>query len=426
MMSMKNVNEGASAPISEKTADTKGKSATLPMMDIRPVPIEKIRCTERIRTDEGDIEELSKNIGEFGLINPITVMEQEKGGYVLIAGYRRMKACAALGFNAIMATVLTAVAAEERLRLEISENVERKDFTTSEKLEFSRKLRVVEEEKSRQRMSKYNREKEQKNPARVERPTLESESHMGRTREIVAKAVGMGSGRQLERAEYLAKNRPDLLEKVDNHTASLYGAYMEARAEEKEAAAEKSGSETKVKSVVQNPPDRPAPEERTVAQSYTAPENKCSPVNIGLEHPELWKPLDVYYPGKDKNSGAGIKGANHFKLMENRIYETLYQKYREAIQSVNVMVAGYSSAKSNMEMQIRSINSNLDAVIRERDELKQEREKLKLDLNKAEKAGQTYHQERDELRKALEEYRKENERLEQELQNTRCEGRKRK
>lgn len=424
-MSMKNVKEGASAPISEKPTGAKGKSATLPMMDIRPVPIDKIRCTERIRTDEGDIEELSKNIGEFGLINPITVMEQEKGGYVLIAGYRRMKACAALGFDAIMATVLTAVAAEERLRLEISENVERKDFTTSEKLEFSRKLRVVEEEKSRQRMSKYNREKEQKNPARVERPTLEPESHMGRTREIVAKAVGMGSGRQLERAEYLAKNRPDLLEKVDNHTASLYGAYMEARADEKEAAA-KSEAETKANSVVQNPSGRPAREERTEAKNYTPPENKCSPANIGLEHPELWKPLDVYYPGKDKNTGAGIKGANHFKLMENRVYETLYQKYMEAVQSVNVMVAGYSSAKSNMEMQIRSINSNLDAVIRERDALKQEREKLKLDLNKAEKAGQTYHQERDELRKALEAYRKENERLEQELQNTRCEGRKRK
>lgn len=415
MMSMKNVKEGASAPISEKSAGAKGKSATLPMMDIRPVPIDKIRCTERIRTDEGDIEELSKNIGEFGLINPITVMEQEKGGYVLIAGYRRMKACAALGFNAIMATVLTAVAAEERLRLEISENVERKDFTTSEKLEFSRKLRVVEEEKSRQRMSKYNREKEQKNPARVERPTLEPESRMGRTREIVAKAVGMGSGRQLERAEYLAKNRPDLLEKVDNHAASLYGAYMEARADEKEAAAAKSGPETKANSVAQNPPDRSAPVERTEAQSYTPPENKCSPANIGLEHPELWKPLDVYYPGKDKNIGSGIKGANHFKLMENRIYETLYQKYMEAVQSVNVMVAGYSSAKSNMEMQIRSINSNLDAVIRERDELKEKMASMAAELEQVKRERTLFREERDEYQHVLEESRKEINRLQKKL-----------
>lgn len=94
-------------------------------------------------------------------------------------------------------------------------------------------------------------------------------------------------------------------------------------------------------------------------------------MKIGLYHPELWKPLDVYYPAKDKNTGVGIKGANHFKLMENRIYATLMEKYTEAVQSVNIMVGSYTSAKNNMEMQIRSINSNLEAVIRERNELRE-------------------------------------------------------
>lgn len=44
----------------------------------------------------------------------------------------------------------------------------------------------------------------------------------------------------------------------------------------------------------------------------------------------------------------------------------------------------------------------------------------------AEKTGETYHQERDDLRKALEAYRKENELLQQEIQNFQGEGRKRK
>lgn len=52
------------------------------------------------------------------------------------------------------------------------------------------------------------------------------------------------------------------------------------------------------------------------------------------------------------------------------IYATLMEKYTEAVQSVNIMVGSYTSAKNNMEMQIRSINSNLEAVIRERDRLK--------------------------------------------------------
>ncbi len=411
--------EGASAPISEKTTTAQGKSVTLPMMDIRTVPIEKILITERIRAEEGNLEDLAKNIGEFGLINPITVMEQEKGGYVLIAGYRRMKACEMLGFTAIMATVLSAVAAEERLKMEISENVERKDFTTSEKLEFSRKLRVVEEEKARQRMSKNVREKIQQGAGRVERPTHDKEFQKGRAREIVAKAVGIGSGRQLERAEYLAKNRPDLLAKVDSRETSLYGAYMEARSDEKNAnqgTAEEKKTALKIGETPkrENAMSQKMPEQTTHQESkvYTAPENESSPAKVGLYHPELWKPLDVYYPGLDKNTGTGIKGANHAKLMENRIYATLNEKYTEAVQSVNIMVGSYTSAKNNMEMQIKSINSNLQAVIRERDSLREKLAAKEAEIEQIKQERTLYHEERDEFRNSLEASQKEIERLE--------------
>ena len=402
---------GASAPSlieGEATGTRKKGLALIAKVDVRPIPVAEIGLTERIRVDEGDIEDLAANIAEHGLINPITVMQQETGGYMLISGYRRLKACQMLGCDAVSSTVLSAVDAEERLRLEISENEQRKDFTVSEKLEYASKIRMVEEEKARQRMS-WRQNQETQKDGRVARPTHKNEDTKGRTRDAVAKSVGLGSGRQLERAEYLAKNRPDLLRKVDNGEATIYGAYNAARGDT---------------STADSQPAHLAEVEPLT--DYTPPENSQAPVYVGAEHPELWKLLEAYNPCLEKVSGTGVKGANHLKLMDNHIYATLYEKYQEAFRSANVLVGSYEKAKNGFEIQLSGVVSNLDAVMRERDELRRDNEKLKQDLNIAEKAGQTYHQERDELRKALEAYRKENERLQQELQNTRCEGRKRK
>ena len=45
----------------------------------------------------------------------------------------------------------------------------------------------------------------------------------------LAKKVGFSSGRQLERATYVTKERPDLMEKVDAGEKSVTQAYEEAR-----------------------------------------------------------------------------------------------------------------------------------------------------------------------------------------------------
>ena len=402
---------GASAPSfseRETTGLRKKGLALIAKVDVRPIPVAEIGLTERIRVDDGDIEELAENISEHGLINPITVMQQESGGFMLISGYRRLKACQLLECDAVSAAVLSAVDAEERLRLEISENEQRKDFTVSEKLEYASKIRIVEEEKARQRKSRRYREEAESQPDGVVRPAHSGDITKGRARDAVAKSVGLGSGRQLERAEYLAKNRPDLLKKVDREETTIYGAYNAAKNENGALGIEISE------------------EKKDSTEEYAAPVNAEAPVYVGPDHPEMWKRLEAYNPGFERNTGSGIKGASHIKLLENHIYATLYEKYMEAIKSVNIMVGSYEKARNGFEIKMSGMLSNLDAVIRERDELKQEKEKLKQDLIQAEKTGQTYHQERDELCKELEAYRKKNERLQQELQNTRSEGRKRK
>lgn len=91
-------------------------------MDTKMLHISEVRVAERIRKDNGGLEELANDIREHGLINPITVMEQSEGGYVLIAGLRRLKAMEQLGAEEIRATVMTALEADEMLMLEIAEN----------------------------------------------------------------------------------------------------------------------------------------------------------------------------------------------------------------------------------------------------------------------------------------------------------------
>ena len=75
------------------------------------VKISEIKVTERIRKDNGDIESLAKSIKEYGLINAITLMESE-GGYVLIAGFRRLSAFKLLGMEAIPSNILSPLDAE--------------------------------------------------------------------------------------------------------------------------------------------------------------------------------------------------------------------------------------------------------------------------------------------------------------------------
>ena len=80
------------------------------------VKISDIRITDRIRKDNGDISELAESIKTHGLINPITLMESEEG-YVLIAGFRRLSAMKALGWEQVPSIILSLMDAEEQLRL---------------------------------------------------------------------------------------------------------------------------------------------------------------------------------------------------------------------------------------------------------------------------------------------------------------------
>ena len=198
--------------------------------------MDEIKVLDRIRKDNGDIHELTESIREYGLMNPLTVVKVNNE-YVLIAGFRRYCALQELGETMADVNEIIVDDAEDMLRMEYEENIQRKDFIDSEKVAYAEKLRVLVAEKARKRMGGHN----MPDP---DDPSSDKNREMGKTSDIIAPMVGYNNGRQLERATYVSKNRPDLMEKVDAGEMTVGGAYNKARSDarqEERAKLEKQG-----------------------------------------------------------------------------------------------------------------------------------------------------------------------------------------
>jgi 16S rRNA G966 N2-methylase RsmD len=108
------------------------------------ISIDRIRIGSRYRKDLGDIERLSKDIQENGLLQPVTVDEN----YTLICGYRRIEACKLIDIKEIPIHLLDL---EDIHNGELSENTMRKNFTFSEMVEVKKLLAQKEREAALQR-----------------------------------------------------------------------------------------------------------------------------------------------------------------------------------------------------------------------------------------------------------------------------------
>lgn len=317
-------------------------------MDTKMLHISEVRVAERIRKDNGGLEELANDIHEHGLINPITVMEQSEGGYVLIAGLRRLKAMERMGAKEIRATVMTALEADEMLMLEIAENEQRKEFTVSEKLAFAEKLKAVEAEKAKQRQIRKS-----SNFVVANRPPQTKHAETGKARDIVAQKAGFTSTTQMRRAQAVSESRPDLMEQVDKGEKSISGAYSDMQ------RGTTGGEKPK---------------------TYDG-------VLAGLiqEKPVEVPEFDVYRPASEPAPGnvRTVKGADHEHLLENPIYSRLYDSYNEAVQQANLVRGEMRTRCVGYERRIRGYEENIQTMRRTIETLRAENERLRTQLGGA-------------------------------------------
>ena len=110
--------------------------------EILTVPIEKVEPREdqpRQSFDPEALQELAGSIGQYGLIQPITVRKLSSGYYQIIAGERRWRASRMAGLTEVPVRVLEA---DDRRTAELAlvENLQREDLNPIEEARGYRSL----------------------------------------------------------------------------------------------------------------------------------------------------------------------------------------------------------------------------------------------------------------------------------------------
>jgi ParB family chromosome partitioning protein len=114
----------------------------LPYREVSLTDIHRDPTQPRKVFDEEKIRELSESIQEFGILSPLLVREDQEGGYVLIAGERRLRAASLVGLERV--PVIVEVKDRERvdvLSIQLIENLQREDLNPVEKAEAVAALR---------------------------------------------------------------------------------------------------------------------------------------------------------------------------------------------------------------------------------------------------------------------------------------------
>jgi ParB family transcriptional regulator, chromosome partitioning protein len=106
------------------------------------IPISEIvPNSEQPRRDfsHADLEDLIGSIKKHGILQPVTVIEQDNGEYELIAGERRLRASQMAGLATVPAIVRGATK-QEKLELALIENIQRQNLNPVEEAFAYRRL----------------------------------------------------------------------------------------------------------------------------------------------------------------------------------------------------------------------------------------------------------------------------------------------
>ena len=114
--------------------ESDAKIETLPLREIEPDPDQP-----RKTFDEEALGELAASIAEHGLLQPIAVRPQGLGGYSIVAGERRWRACRMAGLTEVP-VVVKDVSDEQAMELALGETLQREDLDPVEEAAGIREL----------------------------------------------------------------------------------------------------------------------------------------------------------------------------------------------------------------------------------------------------------------------------------------------
>lgn len=110
-----------------------GNAANFDAVKIWQIPISEILVGNNPRKNftEENLSELAVSIKNYGILEPLLVVEKNNGGYELVAGERRWRAAQMAGLTTVPA-IVKELAEQEKLEIALIENLQRADLNPIE------------------------------------------------------------------------------------------------------------------------------------------------------------------------------------------------------------------------------------------------------------------------------------------------------
>lgn len=137
--------------MARKQALGKGLRALIPdtpraRSGLAEVPVDAIRPNPgqpRTHFQPEALEELASSIRVHGVLQPLLVSEDPAGGYVLIAGERRLRAARMAGLVTVPVVIRERLGEQQEIELALVENLQRRDLTPLEEARAYEHLRTA-------------------------------------------------------------------------------------------------------------------------------------------------------------------------------------------------------------------------------------------------------------------------------------------
>ena len=191
--------------------------------EIKPVPISELKpFTEqpfKVKLDE-DMDELVESIKQCGVLTPVIARPHKDGGYEILSGHRRVKACELAGITDIP-VVVKNLDDDTATILLVDSNLQREHILPSEKaFAYQMKLEAMKRQ-----------------GARVDLTSAQIGRKLGvESREVLAEQVGE-SRNQISRYIRLTNLIDPILDMVDNNQIAMNAAVEISYLGSKEQAA---------------------------------------------------------------------------------------------------------------------------------------------------------------------------------------------
>ena len=193
--------------------------------EIKPVPISELKpFTEqpfKVKLDE-DMDALVESIKQCGVLTPVIARPHKDGGYEILSGHRRVKACELAGITDIP-VVVKNLDDDTATILLVDSNLQREHILPSEKaFAYQMKLEVMKRKVGR--------------PSKENASQFATNFDKGRSDVELGEQVGE-SGRQIQRYIRLTNLIAPILNMVDNNQIAMNAAVEISYLGSKEQAA---------------------------------------------------------------------------------------------------------------------------------------------------------------------------------------------